>query len=89
MAVRRIAGDEDATLPISIGRGNAQLPEADVLKLHVEVRPNRGVKILPEVEIILGRSRWDGRMEEPCRTEIHTTEELPVSLQLRIKNIVV
>ena len=89
MAVRRITGNEDAALSVSIGRGNAQLPEPDMLELDIELCPYCGMEILPEVEIILGRPERNRRMEEPRRSEIHTAEELPVSLQFRIKDIVV
>jgi DNA-directed RNA polymerase subunit RPC12/RpoP len=60
-----------------------------MLELDIELCPYCGMKILPEVEFILGRPERDRRMEEPRRSEVHPAEEFPVSLQFRIEDIVV
>jgi hypothetical protein len=70
MAMCRIAGDEDATLPVSVCCSDPQLPETDVLEFKVELRPDCGMKILPKVEIVLSRpeGRWCvNRSEMSCQ----------------------
>src|SRR6185437_6201340 len=75
MAVRRIAGDEDAADLIALGDGHAQIPEADVIELCLEREPR---DILDEaVEIVIvgrgaGRHR---RVKEPAFANIDAAEK--------------
>src|SRR6476659_8420249 len=88
MAVRRIAGYEDTARAIGIGNGEAQLPEADVVDLDIEFCACRLAHELPEIEVVLrGAGRHRG-VEEPGAVQVHTAEELPVSLELGMQHAV-
>ena len=88
MAVRGIAGDEDAPVAILIGDGDAQIPEADMLEFDIEFRADRRMQIAAEIEIVLGGAERHRRMEEPGGAEIDPAEELPVAFQVGMQHIV-
>ena len=88
MAVRGVAGDEDAPDAILIGDRDAQVPEADVLELDVEFLADRRMQIAAEIEIVLRGAERHRRMEEPGGAEIDAAEELPVALQVGMQHIV-
>jgi hypothetical protein len=67
MAVRGVARDEDAALPVGVGDGDAQVPEADVVEFDGEGRPpRRGAAGRFEVEVVLrgaeGHGAWKNQL---------------------------
>ena len=56
MAVRGIAGDEDAAHAVLIRDRDAQVPEADVLERDVEFIADRLMQEAAEIEIVFCRA---------------------------------
>src|SRR5262249_28648421 len=88
MAVGRIAGDEDAAGAIGIRDRKTEIPKADVIELHVELRAGRGIEMLAKVEIVPGRAIGDRSVKKPGGAEVHAAKELPVALKFRVENAV-
>ena len=88
VAVRRVAGDEDAARAICVRQCEAQVPEADMLEFNFELGADRLVEKRPEVEIVSRRPKRNRRMEEPGGAQVDTAKEAPVALQLRIEHVV-
>ena len=88
MAVRGIAGDEDAADAVLIGDREAQVPEADVLELDVEFVADRLMQEAAEIEIVFCGAERHRRVKEPGGAEIDAAEELPVALQVGMQHIV-
>src|SRR5262249_6481208 len=88
VAVRRIAGDEDAALLIGVSDRETQFPKANVLELNVELRPGRGIDMLVEVEIVSGRAGRNRRVEEPGAAEVQTAEDFRVPAEVGMEDAV-
>src|SRR4029079_567023 len=83
MAVRGIAGDEDAADLVVLGDLHAQIPETQVFELGLEWKSGRFFQQALEIEVLpRGVSRRRG-MEEEALADIDAAEELPVALQVR------
>src|SRR5262245_4275146 len=67
MTVRGIAGNEEPPGAIGIRHRKAQVPEADMLELDVELGASRLEEMCLEVEIVPGRAGRYRCMEEPGR----------------------
>src|SRR5579859_5298959 len=80
MAMRSVTRDEDAATAICVSRGNAQIPQADVIEFDIEFGPDGGVQITAKVEILLGRPERNRLMKEPGGPEIDTAKEQPVAV---------
>ena len=88
MAVRGIAGNEDAAAPIARGDRVAQLPEAGVLDLEGK-RKTGGVEQRPaEIEIAARRLGRHRGVEEETFADIDTPEEFPVTVQVRVHHAI-
>ena len=88
MAVRGVAGDEDAAHAVLIRDRDAQVPKADVLELDVELLADRRMQKAAEIEIVFCRTERHRRVKEPGSAEIDAAEELPVALQVGMQHIV-
>src|SRR5919112_4065741 len=75
MAVRGVTRDEDPSFPVVVSHCKAQIPEADMLELDVELRADRFIKELAEVEPVLSGTERHRGVEKPARAEIDAAEE--------------
>src|SRR4051812_27822138 len=86
MLVRGVSGDEDAAVAVLARHHDAQVPEADVVKLDLELEARGFLQQAVEVEVVrlgVGRHR---RMEEEALSHVDAAEELPVTLHLRLEH---
>ena len=89
VAVRCVAGDEDAARAVGIGDGKSQVPESDVVELNFERGADGFVQIGPEVEVVGRRARRHWRVKEPSVAQVNPAEKLPVALERRLQHVVV
>src|SRR5437773_1609203 len=88
MLVASIAGDEHATLAVLAGQHDAQVPEANVVELGMEVEARRLMEQSQEVEVVRRAVFGQGCMKEEPLAHVDAAEELPVALQLRLHDSV-
>src|SRR5579883_189616 len=84
MTVRGISGDEYATDPVSVGDRNAQVPEAHIVELALELESGRLLHESLKVVVIprgVGRHR---RVKEEGVLSVNPPEEPPVALERRV-----
>src|SRR5712691_5848221 len=84
MLVARITGDEHAPQAVLAGDHNAQVPEANVIELRLELKAGGGVKQAEKVELVRCSVAWHRCVEEEPLAYIDAAEELPVTLELRL-----
>src|SRR5215472_6484470 len=88
MAVRRIAGDEHAALPVAVSDVDAQIPEPHVLEVARHAEPGGPLDQRMRVEAGRRRGLAYRRVEEPRLRRVHPPEEPPVALELGMQHTV-
>ena len=74
--MRRVAGDEDAAVAVLARHHDAQVPEADVVELDLELEAGRLLQQAVEVEVV---RRW-------CRAGTGAWKKKPSPTSMRPKN---
>ena len=80
MRMRGVAGNEDTAGLVSVGDGDAQIPEADIVEFAGERKACHVLKQAVKVVVFargVGRHR---RMKEPALADVDPPEELPIAL---------
>ncbi len=83
-----IAGDEGTPPGILRGHGHAQIPEAHMVELGFEFETRSSLDERVNVVIVRRSVLWHGCMEELAFTNVHSPEELPVAVQVRMHGTV-
>src|SRR5262249_20650482 len=84
-AVACVAGNEHSPDPIPLGNLDAQVPEADVIKLGAKLESSCLLEEAQEIVLLALCVARHRRMEKPALTHVHSSKELPVALQLRLQ----
>src|SRR6185437_808486 len=81
MAMRRVAGDEDAADAILVGDSDAQVPEPDMVEFALELEPCDAVEQAEEIVILARGAGRHGRVKEKTLADIDAAEELPIAFE--------
>src|SRR5215471_19568069 len=81
MGMRGVARYEDAAGTVSLGYGDLQVPETDVIKIAGEWKAGRFLQQSMKVEIVARGVRRHRRVEEPAFADVDAAEKLPVAVQ--------
>src|SRR5262249_45030897 len=76
MTVGGVAGDKHVAVPVAVRDGEAQVPEADIGQLAVEVGADDATQVSAKVEILRGRAGRNRGMKEPGLVGVDAAEEL-------------
>src|SRR5690242_13665111 len=88
MAVAGIAGDEYAPNTVLLRHLDAQIPETDVVELRFHWETRCLLQQFEEVVILTRCIARNWRMKEPPLAYVHSPEELPVAVQLRLQHAI-
>src|SRR5579864_988076 len=84
MAVRRVAGDEDAADLIFIRDRDAQIPKSDMVEFGGKGETRHALNEALEIVIVGRRTFRHRRVKEPTLADIDAAEELPIAFQIRM-----